>query len=364
MKVLYIGNYRDGTGWSNAGINNILAMDAAGIDVVPRAISFETQDKNYSDKVKSLEIKHMSRSSNLDCDVVVQHTLPHLYCYDSNYKNIGFLAVESYDFISTNWQKSINLMDELWVPNPQSKESAIRSGVNIPIKVVPHSLDMDAYKNTEGQKVRELQNTFTFGFVGEFVERKNLKALIKAFHMEFDPKEPVTLLIKTSKVEMPELEAYCSTIKRGLKMRSQYSTEVVISGIMDKQDYISILSQVNCFAMPSRGEAFCIPALEAMALGIPSIYTDGIGMDYCIGTPVESRLEPCFGTVDTLPDLDTSDTMWREINIMKLREAMRDMYNNFKSGDIQEIGTSCLSRSKDYNHKTVGEKIKEILNDG
>jgi len=363
MKTLYIGNYRDGTGWSNACINNILAMDAAGIDVVPRAISFEAQDKNYSDKVKSLEIKHRSRSSNLDCDVVVQHTLPHLYCYDSNYKNIGFLAVESYDFISTNWQRSINLMDELWVPNIQSKESATRSGVNIPIEVVPHSLDIDRYNNTEGQKVQELQDTFTFGFVGEFVERKNLKALIKAFHMEFGLKEPVTLLIKTSKVEMPELEAYCATIKRGLKTRNQYKTEVIISGMMDKQDYISVLSQVNCFVMPSRGEAFCIPALEAMALGIPAIYTDGIGMDYCVGTPVEARLEPCFGALDTLPNLDTSDTMWREINIVKLCEAMREMYNNFQS-DGQELRASCVSKSKDYDHKNVGEKIKEILNDG
>ena len=38
MKVLYIGNYRDGTGWANACINNILALDSVGVDVVPRAI--------------------------------------------------------------------------------------------------------------------------------------------------------------------------------------------------------------------------------------------------------------------------------------------------------------------------------------
>ena len=34
MKVLYIGNYNDGTGWGNACLNNILALDRAGIDVV------------------------------------------------------------------------------------------------------------------------------------------------------------------------------------------------------------------------------------------------------------------------------------------------------------------------------------------
>ena len=44
-KVLYIGHYKDGTGWGNAALNNILAMDAVGIDVVPRAITYEAQDK-------------------------------------------------------------------------------------------------------------------------------------------------------------------------------------------------------------------------------------------------------------------------------------------------------------------------------
>ena len=40
MKVLYISNYKDGTGWGNAATDYILAMDSVGIDVVCRSISF------------------------------------------------------------------------------------------------------------------------------------------------------------------------------------------------------------------------------------------------------------------------------------------------------------------------------------
>ena len=54
MKVLYIGNYRDGTGWANACINNILALDSAGVNVVPRAITFETQQQDYPSRIKEL----------------------------------------------------------------------------------------------------------------------------------------------------------------------------------------------------------------------------------------------------------------------------------------------------------------------
>ena len=45
MKVLYIGHYKDGTGWGNAALNNILALNSAGVDVVPRAITYEEKKK-------------------------------------------------------------------------------------------------------------------------------------------------------------------------------------------------------------------------------------------------------------------------------------------------------------------------------
>jgi glycosyltransferase involved in cell wall biosynthesis len=363
MKVLYINNYRDGTGWANAGINNMLALDAAGVDVVPRAITFNDKDGGYPERLRELEVKHAKRSSNVDCDVVVQHTLPHLYSYDNNYKNIGFLAVESYDFGKTNWQRHINLMDELWVPNKQSAETAKRSGVKIPIKVVPHSLDMNSYQNTEGSKIKELETTFTFGFAGEFVERKNIKALVKAFHMEFNPREPVTLLLKTSKTTLEEVQVYCNTIKKGLKLRNAYKEETVVVGMMEHRDYVSVMSQINCFVVPSRGEAFCIPALECMALGIPTIYTEDTGVDYAVGHSVPSQWEPCFGAVDTLPNLDTSDTKWKEIDILKLAQTMRMVYNKYEE-DPQYLKDECIAKSKHFDHSIVGQHMKELLNDG
>ena len=225
MKVLYIGNYRDGTGWANACINNILALDSAGVDVVPRAITFESQQQNYPGKIKILE-----SASTKGCDVCIQHTLPHLYSYDSRYKNIGFLAVESSHFKDTGWQHNINLMDELWVPSNSAKVSCENSDVKIPIKVAPHSLDISKYqKENGGNKIEEMLPTFNFAFIGEFIERKNLQALIQAFHLEFDFQEPVNLFIKTSKTELPKIQNYIKNIKSGLKIRNRYKEEIIVA---------------------------------------------------------------------------------------------------------------------------------------
>lgn len=368
MKVLYIGNYRDGTGWANACAGNILALDAAGVEVVPRAISFNSQDTEYPQRIKELEAKYSSRSSNNDCDTVIQHTLPHLYCYNSAYKNIGFFDSESHDFSMTAWHYYANMMDEIWVPSQQNLEAARRSGVKVPIKIVPHSIDINSYSNgfftkSRGRKIQQMEDSFTFGFVGEFIERKNLKALVQAFHIEFDPREPVNLFIKTSRADLDTVQGYCTAVKNGLKIRSKYKEEIVLAGILPKDDYISVMGQINSFVMPSRGEAFCIPALEAMALGIPAIYTDGIGMDFCVGTPVKSKLTPCFGAVDTLPDIDTAETLWSEIDILELSKAMRDAYNKYHTNDEKEQRQECLSTAKNFDHQSVGKIMKELLSD-
>jgi glycosyltransferase involved in cell wall biosynthesis len=359
VKVLYIGHYKDGTGWGNAAVNNILAMDSVGIDVVPRAITYETKDAKRERRIAELESK-----KNTGCDVVVQHTLPHNYVYNGKYKNIGFLAVETTNF-TQRWVRNCNLMDEIWVPSEATKEIAIGSAVRVPVKVVPHSLDLSEYTNPQQvMPINTLMSSFSFGFVGEFIERKNLKALVQAYHMTFDPREPVSLFIKTSKRDLESIQKYLEHIRSGLKLRNHYKEEVIVTGMSDRREYLSLLSQINCFVMPSRGEAFCIPSLELGAMGVPSIWTKGIGMEHCYGTQVDSTLQSCFGAVESPPYLDTAYSRWWEIDVAKLCSSMRSMYDMLSNPDMKEdIAQQCIEKSNEYSHQAVGKIIKEILND-
>jgi len=358
MKVLYISNYMDGTGWGNAAINNILALDSVGVEVVPRAITFESQQSDYPNRIKELE-----DNSIQDCDVCIQHTLPSLYSYDSNFKNIGFFAAESSNFRDTNWHRNANLMDELWVPSYNTKGIARISGVTKPIHVTPHSLDMSSYnRTTTGNQIQELQSGFNFVFVGEFIERKNIKALLMAFHNEFETWEPVNLFIETSKQTLQYVQNYCKQVKDGLKLKKNYKEEIIVTGRLDREDYKSVLSQCHCFVMPSRGEAFCIPALEAMALSIPALYTQNTGLeDFCVGHSVTSTATPCFGAISTLPDLDTANSTWQEIDIVELSQAMRTAFMKWNTKAAKEEADHAKEIAKQYDHKVVGQKLKDLL---
>tara|TARA_R110000824_G_scaffold195326_1_gene378012 strand:- start:980 stop:1282 length:303 start_codon:yes stop_codon:yes gene_type:complete len=99
-----------------------------------------------------------------------------------------------------------------------------------------------------------------------------------------------------------------------------------------------------------------------MALGIPTIYTEGTGVDYSVGHSVPSQWQPCFGAVDTLPNLDTSDTKWKEIDILELAQTMRMVYNKYKE-DPKYLKDECIAESKNFDHKVVGQHMKELLND-
>lgn len=360
MKVLYIGNWKDGTGWGNACLNNILAMDKAGIEVVPRAISFESSDCEYPERIKEL-----SQTSQYGCDICIQHTLPHLYSYDGRYKNIGFIETESTSFRDIGWGNYCNLMDEMWSPCLATQSACRISGVKKPINIVPHSLDISAYLHADfTKKLQELENSFNFIFVGEFVERKNIQALLIAFHSEFRNNEPVNLVLKTSKQSVDYINSYCENVKRGLKLRKNYKKEIVISGKLRFNDYLSVIKQCHSFVMPSRGEAFCIPLLESMALGIPAIYTANTGMeDFAYGTRIHSNKRQCFGCVDSPNYLDNANSSWYEIDIQQLKFAMRGQYMKWRTKKEKTEREEAIETALKLDHKVVGQKIKDILYD-
>jgi len=367
MKVVYIGNYNDGTGWGNACLNNILALDSAGVNVVPRSITF-----NGSHITENRRVKHLEDQSQRGAEVCIQHTLPTLYHCNTSLKNIGIFYTETNTFSESMWHKYINLMDEAWVANSQMVKASVLSGVNVPVKICPLPIDLEDYKNVEDcASIGEFDGCFNFCFVGEFIKRKNVEVLLRAYHTEFHPSEPVNLFLKlsmpgaTSDATLKEFDRFSESVKSGLKIRKNYRKEVAITGRLEKKHLISLVDKTDCFVMPSFGEAWCIPALEAMALGKPVIHTQGTGMDdFCVGWPVQSRSTRCYLANDSMQDVYTSLTSWKEIDVEALASTMRVAYETYKNDKQEWSRLQSLSkeRAEDYTIERVGQTMKELLN--
>ncbi len=369
MKVLYIGYYRDGTGWANAAQGYIMALDAAGITVVPRCIELNGRSVSIPKRIEELENLDAS-----DCDCVIQHVLPHHMDFNGNFeKNIALYVTETDHCRNTSWPERINLMDESWVPNSfMANECAEKSGILNDHYIVPHAFDMQKYqKEYKKITIPELQNKFVFYYVGEMNRRKNIGAILKAFHLEFEINEDVGLLLKThipgatATESERAIQALSAKVKEGLKLYpdvNSYHQELFICDYLDDEDIMRIHATFDCFVSGTLGEAWGIPIFDAMAMGKTPICTNTGGPRDFLGDGgylVDSRQEPCFGMVEGFPDLYVGNEHWDTPDINQIRMAMRSAYEN-KNGRLRRSRRG-IENSYRYSYQEVGSIMRSVL---
>jgi glycosyltransferase involved in cell wall biosynthesis len=261
-------------------------------------------------------------------------------------------------------------MDEAWVCCEQNKCAAINSHVKTPIKVVPMPADITKYeKPYKPLDIPELKDKFVFYFIGEAIPRKNLQALLKAFHIEFAPHEQVALCIKTSLPGMNPVDCgkmvqnLSMDVKKNLKLYpdpESYHKEVVITSHMSEKDIMRLHATCDCFVMPSHGEAWSIPAFDAMAMGNTPLVTMGLGCDDFIGLAgfrVKASSSPVFGMTSTFDNLCCGNESWWDISVENLQECMRYVFEKDLSA-TRQVGND---RAQEFSYKAVGEKMKGLL---
>jgi len=367
MKVLYIGCYRDGTGWGQAATDYILSLDSIGVQVVPRPVKLNSNLIELHPRIAQLENRDSS-----GCDICIQHVLPHMMDHNPRFKkNIALYATETSNFKRSGWSRRINFMDEAWVINNQMVEASRNSGVEIPIKVVPHATNFGKF-DTNYNKIEFLDNdTFKFYFIGELNERKNLRAFLKAFHSEFRKSDNVSIVIKTSKHGVSpeqcasEVRDICNEVKVGLKLYpnlNDYKEDLIITDRLSEVDMMRLHASCDCFVMPSYGEAWSIPCFDAMGFGKTPICTNIGGMSDFIGNAgflIEGRQEPVYGMLNTFPYLFTAEEEWCSIDISELKKVMRHVYENRES--LEEMRNLGAKNAYDYSYPKIGALMKKLI---
>jgi glycosyltransferase involved in cell wall biosynthesis len=369
MKVLLIGNLAELSGWSEQARNHAIALDTVGVDVACRNIKITgVVHPNLPDKVKELSHKPCKNP-----DVVILNTLPALYEHNyHNAKHLGFFTSETSDIRSVGWTRYVNLMDHVIVPCYYNKITAEQSGVKRPIHVVPEAIDINKFaQRSEIHGVRkQFPNDFIFYTISELTQRKNLAAIIKAFHIAFDRSEPAQLFIKLTPagLDNPQqrINEFVDSIQSGLKLYKSQNLYKRINFLCDfsnENEIVKIHQSCDAFVCASRGEAFCIPLVEAMAAGKIVVSPNHSGLDYVNDKNafvVASREDACFGAIDTLPDLYTSRELWHEVSVTDLSKQMRLAYET-RNGLALKKRQQAKIDSQKFSYQKVGEDYKKVL---
>jgi len=370
VKVLYLGHIKEGGGWAEAATNNIRAMDEAGIDVAYRDIKLTASAPPVHPKVLELEKKSLE-----GCDYCIQHVLPHHMVGTDNFKkNIGFVELESSSIEYLGWLEYLMQMDEVWVANNDLQESLTNDGLPS-VKTVNHTHDIDKYTTPYKElKIPQAEGTFKFYFIGDFNDRKNLAAIVRCFHSEFDISEPVSLVIKTNKFGHNEgqvtalVNQMLTEVKGPLRMYpdiAMYKKDIVITGNIPEENIYALHQYCDCFMGPSHGEAWSLPAFEAMAFGNTPICTHfGGPKDFIDAYNTDTgSLIPCVETVcdskdSAFPDMFTARECWMTPSEAAIKKQMRYYFEN---QDPKKYKIAGLTRAKDFSYPVIAEKIKEAL---
>lgn len=376
MKVLYIGHYKEDGGWATAATSQILALDHVGVDVVCRNITLTQDRENVHPRILELEAKDTA-----DCTHLIQHILPHhLVGTDKFKKNIVFTELESTSIKHVAWFEHLQLGTEVWVPNRRMKEHLSQDGIdNKSIHVVHHPCDENRYKKKyEPIHIDQSEGKFKFYYIGDLNDRKNLDSMIRCFHSEFNPSEPVCFILKVRKFGHSSdqlrqiMDQKIFDIKSKLRMYrniTDYHNEITITEDITDDQICALHQYGDCFVSATHGEAWSIPTFDAAAFGNYVITSDHGGPQEFItaskaGHKIMGDYTVCECTDAAFPFIFTGRENWFVPSEPDIKKAMRFAFTEYTKNPIKfkQERVSCTTEMiRNFSYYNVGKRMKELL---
>lgn len=282
-----------------------------------------------------------------------------------------FLTVFETDSIPESWQAPLLSCDEIWVPTAFNQETFSRAGIPASmIRRLPHCLDNAFFKNTADPIDIPGLNGFVFTSIVSNFNRKDLGSLLRGYFKAFTGDDDVSLVIKlppSTKVAnldrfvrdaiAPEYDVGDPNLPHVRLLVANLSEERLRGLYTRAQAYVAI----------ERGKGWDLPALEAMALGTPTIGVDWSGNTE-FQTPENSLLikpQPSLVAVDEtlVTNLDLyGGHSWSTVSIEDVAKALIEARDNHQFWRATAERTAAEIRER-YSEDSVGRQLAALITD-
>jgi glycosyltransferase involved in cell wall biosynthesis len=235
---------------------------------------------------------------------------------------IGFVVWETSRLLASTVEL-LRGLDELWTPSAWGRQVLVANGIDENrVFVVPEGVD--AARFTPGQ--RPENRRFRFLCNARWQARKGTADLIDAFCREFGPDEPVELVLRCIATgREPLIEEHVAAL------RQPHPPIVGISRQFDGDAIVDLYRNCDAFVLPTKGEGWGLPIVEAMACGLPVIVTNhSAPADY-----LDHSIAYLIGVASMIPAYDpiwyphrTAYGQWAQPDVEHLQSLMRHVFEH------------------------------------
>ena len=361
VSTKYVGAFSDSSGYGDAARQDVAALHLAGVDVTtelavhmkektahgwPGELSYALQDRNIPYKVKML------------------HVTPDMYdnYIEKDKYHIGRLFWET-DRLPRDWAKFCNQMGEIWASSSNMIELFKKSGVKVPMYYFPEPIDVTMGDKDYGKWVVPSHQGYLFYSMFQWIERKNPRALLRAYWRAFEGKQDVTLLIKTFRLSYTDEEK--RRIRNDIILwknemgKGEWPRVLISLDLLDQEGVMKLHHTGDCFVIGHRGEGWGRPIQESLLMSKPVIATARGGIHEYLQPEHYFGIDSKYVPVTEVPYIKfyTTDQMWAEVDEKQLIKAMQFCYTN------KELATSKGVVAKDFikesfNYHRIGEDMK------
>ena len=231
-------------------------------------LEFETAFKKYG---YDFELQYaLEEAKPTDKEVIIHSGFPHFYRIENEKINIARVMLES-DSLPRLWADVLNRMDEVWVATRFNAKTFAKGGVDKKkIFVIP---DMAVLPNRKIERENNKNKKGPFRFLSVFLDlslRKGWDIMLEEFVFTFGGSPDVEWVVQCSSESAADLEDRLRALgESGFPVGSI----TVLGKRPSREELISLYASADCYVLPTRGEGFGRPYLEAASMGLPVIAT-------------------------------------------------------------------------------------------
>lgn len=268
----------EGLMFQNSGFAKVMRNVTFGLDKIGcrvKAISHDDVNSDILNTEKGRRINELRSNSIENPCIWITMTHPAgVQPHNSNY-SIGYVMFETLEF-PDNFAQNLKMQNEIWTPSNICKDSMKRSGLDN-VYVMPLGVDTELFDpDNVGHpthirgNLSDMNGKYTFLSVMSYSERKSPTLLVRSFAEEFRGQDDVGLYLKGAWYDAQKAQ---NEINEEIKDISNPPLISLDFNIYSDDILASLYKACDCFVLPTKGEGWGLPIIEAMSMSKPVITT-------------------------------------------------------------------------------------------